>query len=206
MKLFYTKGACSLATRIVINEIGIDCEYESVDLRTKRTESGEDYLKINPKGAVPALLIYDNEVLTENTVIQQYLADKNKAVNLLPAIGNLKRYRVLEWLNYISTELHKSFGSLFNPVIPQELKDKYLVPLLKAKFDFVNNQLKNKDYLYSSTFTLPDAYLFVMILWTYHFKFDLNAWPYIAHYFSGLQQRKSIKKSLEEEGLHTAKA
>lgn len=122
MKLYYSAGTCSLAVRIIINEIGLPSTYEAVDLKTKKTASGQDFLQINPKGSVPVIVTDDNEILTENSVIQQYLADKNNASSLLPALGHFKRYRVLEWLNYISTELHKGCGPLFSPSIPVELK------------------------------------------------------------------------------------
>lgn len=122
MKLYYTQAACSLAVRITINEIGLKCDYESVDLKAKKTEKGEDFLKINPKGAVPVLKTNDGEILTENAVILQYLADTNSATKLLPGTGDFKRYRILEWLNYITTELHKTIGALFNPELPQKLK------------------------------------------------------------------------------------
>lgn len=200
MKLYYTKGACSLAARIIINELGVNCEYESVDLTAKRTESGQDYFKINPKGAVPALQIGD-QVLTENAVIHQYLADENNAIQLLPPIGDFKRYRVLEWENYLATELHKSYGPLFNPTIPQEIKEKYLIPILKTKLNYVDQQLQGKDYLCEDHFTMPDAYLFVMIAWTRYFKFDLNTWPNLSRYFTALQKRPSIQQSLKEEEL-----
>src|SRR5690349_19217638 len=122
MKLYYSKGACSLAVRIIINEIGLQSEYEAVDLKTKKTATGQDFLKINPKGSVPVIQTDEKQILTENAVIQQYLADTNKATQLLPALGNFERYRVLEWLNFISTELHKGFSPLFNPNVPNELK------------------------------------------------------------------------------------
>src|SRR5688572_12009519 len=113
MKLYYSKGACSLAVRIILHEIGAACEFEAVDLATKKTETGMDFLKINPKGAVPTLILDDKAILTENAVIQQYLAEKYHATQLLPPLGDMKRYRVLEWLNFISTDLHKSCGPLF---------------------------------------------------------------------------------------------
>jgi len=129
MKLYYSKGACSLAVRIVINEIGMDAVYESVDLKSKKTESGRDFKAINAKGSVPTLELDNGKILTENAVIQQYLADEAKVYELLPEVGDLKRYRVLEWLNYITTELHKGFGALFNPTMSQDLKDELFIPM-----------------------------------------------------------------------------
>lgn len=206
MKLYYSKGACSLVVRIVINELGIPCEYIAVDLKAKRTESDQDYYSINSKGAVPVIVTDQNEILTENAVILQYLADTQHASQLLPALGQFTRYRVLEWLNYITTELHKGFGPLFNPKLDQEIKDTVFIPLLKSKFTYVDKQLGDKNYLLGDHFTLPDAYLFVMIFWSLKFKFDLNNWPNLARYFGELQKRKSIQFSLQEEELPTVTA
>lgn len=200
MKLFYTKGACSLVVRIVINELGLNANYESVNLKTKKAESNKDFLKINPKGAVPTLELDNGEILTENAVILQFLADTAGAHQLLPALGNFKRYQVLEWINYIATEIHKSFAPLFNPTIPQEFKNEVLLPAIKAKFKFLSNHLQQGQYLMGSDFMLPDAYLFVMLLWTSHFSIDLNEWPNLARYFNELKKRNSVEKSLNEEG------
>lgn len=201
MKLYYTKGACSLACRILINELGLKSEFESVDLKNKKTETGEDYLKINPKGAVPALMLDNGEVLTENAVVQEYLADKNNATQVLPPISDFKRYRVKEWLNYITTELHKSFGQLFNAEMPQEIKDKILIPYLKKKFDYVDKNLNNKEFLMGDHYTLPDGYLFVMLFWLSKFKIDVAQWPNLSRYYNNLKKRPSIQKSLQEEGF-----
>ena len=201
MKLYYTKGACSLAARIIINELALTCEYEAVDLKTKRTEKNQDFLQINPKGAVPTLETKNGEILTENAVIQQYLAEEANATQLLPMMGDFKRYRVLEWLNYVATELHKGFGPLFNPSVDKKTKDEIFIPLLQAKFNYIDQQLQSKPFLLD-TFTLPDAYLFVMIFWSLHFKFPLSSsWPHLSRYFTQLQTRQSIQHALNEEGL-----
>ncbi|MBV9576639.1 MAG: glutathione S-transferase family protein, partial [Gammaproteobacteria bacterium] len=172
-----------------------------VDLASKKTQTGKDFYTINPKGAVPTLEIDNGEILTENAVILQYLADTHHAEQLLPAVKKIERYRVLEWLNYVGTELHKSFGPLFNAKFPQEAKETIITPLLKAKFGLVDKHLAQHDYLLGKTFTLPDAYLFVMILWAKHFKFDFKSWPNLSRYTTNLLARKSIQLSLEEEGL-----
>jgi glutathione S-transferase len=138
MKLYFSKGACSLAVRIVINEIGLKSEYEEVDLKNKKIAQGEDFLQVNPKGAVPALYTDDKHLLTENAVIQQYLADTNKAYQLLPQLGEYKRYQVLEWLNFVSTELHKGFSPLFNPALDLGVKKEIFIPNLQKKFGFVD--------------------------------------------------------------------
>lgn len=204
MKLYFAKGACSLVVRIIINEIGLDCDYESVNLKTKKTENNSDYLKINPKGAVPAFELDNGQVLTENLVIQQYIADTFQPTKLLPPIGDFSRYQVLECLNFISTELHKGFSNLFNPSISQELKDKIFIPLIKAKLDYLDKQLNKHQYLSGNHFTLPDAYLFVMLLWSNHFKINLNEWNHLPRYFAELSKRPSIVVSLREEKLEVS--
>ncbi len=199
MKLYYAKGACSLVPRIIINELGLTMvTFESVNLKTKITASGENFLHINPKGSVPVLKLDQGEVLTENAVILQYLADQAKATQLLPNIAEFQRYRVLEWVNFITTELHKGFSVFFNPSIPDTLKNDIFKPLIFKKFDYVNQQLQN-NYLMGSHFTLPDAYLFVILTWATLFKFDLNAWPNLHAYFQRLRDRKSIQLSLMQE-------
>lgn len=200
MKLYYSKGACSLSPRIIINEIGTKCTYEAVDLKTKKTESGKDFLTINAKGSVPVIETDSGEILTEGAVILQFLADKNNATKLLPALGNIQRYRVLEWVNYVATELHKSCGPLFSPAVPQEMKDKFFVPNLKTKLTYVDKQL-TKTFLLGDTFTLPDAYLCVILNWLPIFKIDINEWTHLAKYFANLKQYPSVAKSLKEEGL-----
>lgn len=200
MKLYYTKGACSLVDRIIINELGLKCEYESVDLKKKETETKKDFLTINPKGAVPVLQLSNGEILTENAVIIQYLADNARADQLLPAIGNFERYRVLEWVNYVATEVHKSFGPLFNPTVPQQIKDDIFIPLIKSKYKYVNKHLQGNKFLLGEHFTLPDAYMFVMILWASHFNIDMKEYEHLYRYYSELKQRESVQKSLEEEG------
>lgn len=201
MKLYYSKGACSLVVRIIINEIGITSAYEAVDLRNKKTQAGSDFFSVNPKGSVPTLETDDHKILTENAIILQYLADENKAFELLPAVGDFKRYRVLEALNFITTELHKSFGFLFHPQIPQEVKDDIIIPLLKKKFEHLEKALQKGPYLIGNTMTLPDAYLFVMLLWAQKFNISLSQFSAISKYFAMLSQRPSIIKSLQEEGF-----
>lgn len=199
MKLYYSKGACSLAVRIIINELGLDCDYEAVNLKTKKTEKDNDYFTINPKGGVPALELDNKQVLTENLIIQQYLVDQNKATELCPPLGNLQRYVVLSWSTYISTEVHKSFSNLFNPQITKEMQEQIFIPMIKRKFDYLNNQLANHPYLTGEHFAMPDAYLFVMLLWATNMKIDLPG--NLKQYFAELHKRPAIKKSLEEEGL-----
>lgn len=201
MKLYYSKGACSLVVRIVLHEMNIAFEFESVDLETKQTETGSDFLKINAKGEVPTLMLDNTEILTENAVILQYLADVNKATLLLPPVGDFKRYRVLEWLNFITTDIHKGFGPLFNPQVAEAAKEEIFIPILKNKFKLVDQHLSQNKYLLGDQFTLPDAYIYVMLFWCNIFKIRLSQWQNVAHYFADLTQRTSIRQALKDEGL-----
>jgi glutathione S-transferase len=204
MKLYYTKGACSLACRIVIHELGLECEYIAVDLKTKKTDQGQDFTRVNKKGAVPVLVTDDGITLTENAVIQQYLAEQNHAYELLPEVGNMKRYQVLEWLNYVATELHKGFSLFFNESFNQEIRQQILMPAMNKKLSYVDQSLQDKSFLMNEQFTLPDAYLFVMLTWARHFKFQLDEWTNVSRYFKMLEKRPSIHQSLQEEGLAVA--
>jgi glutathione S-transferase len=200
MKLYFTKGACSLVVRIICNELNLNIDYEAVDLRAKKTSAGEDYYAINPKGAVPALQLDDKQILTENSAILQYLADTHHADQLLPTVGDFSRYRVIEWLGYMNSEVHKNFGGLLNKAIPEEIKQNIFLPMLKSKFEFLDKNLQQKKYLLGDNFTLPDAYLFVMIRWLSIFKIDIAGWSNLDRYYNELKSRKSIQKSLADEG------
>lgn len=201
MKLYYSNSVCSLAVRIIIHEIGIKCEYESVDLKTKQTETGNDFLKINPKGAVPALLLNDNNYLTENAVILQYLADQYHASGLLPSVGDFNRYRTLEWLNFVSTDLHRYCAPMFWSKIPNDIKANLFTPILNSKLSVVEQHLQNHKYLMGDKFTLPDSYLFVILIWLAKLKIDLAIWPNLSRYFNDMKQREAVMRSVEEEGL-----
>jgi len=201
VKLYYYKGACSLVVRIVLNELGISFDDEAVDLRAKKTASGENFLDINPKGAVPTLQLDNGDVLTENQVILQYLADTTSKHKLLAPVPNINRYHTLEWLNFISTEVHKSFGMFFNPSTPEELKTKVLTPLILMKFSLLDKCLAKGPYIMGEEFTLPDAYLFVMVMWAGNFKIDLSPYEHLNHYIDTLKKRPSVIKSLQQEQL-----
>lgn len=200
MKLYYSKGACSLVVRIIINELSLPCEYESVNLKNKKTQRHQDFLSINPKGSVPVLCLEEGELLTENTVILQYLAEHYPST-LLPLSKTLARYQTLEWLSYISTELHKSFANLFLGSLSEEVKEKVFLPLIKKKFDYVNQALEDKPFLLKDHFSLADAYLFVILRWCFSLNIDIKAWPHLYLYYEGLLKRPAIHKSLQEEHL-----
>lgn len=204
MKLWYSRGACSLAVRIILNEMGIPVENEAVNLKTKQTDTGRDYWAINPKGSVPALQLENGEILTEGAVILQYLADHYQATHLLPPVDDFKRYRVLEWLNFIATDLHKSCSPLFNDKIPQTLKEQIFIPTLYNKLSYVAQQLQQQPYLCGKHFTLPDAYLFVILRWVVQgFKIDIQALPHLQNYIDDLKTRPSIVSALQQDNLQS---
>lgn len=200
MKLYYAPGACSQAVHIILHEANLEHSSVNVDLRAKRTEHGDDYWAINPKGGVPALDIGEAEVLTENAAILQYLADQAPAAGLLPPLGEVKRYRVLEWLNYIATELHKGFGPLWNPASPEDIKQATR-DLLAKKFDYVQGKLGDRPYLMGGRFTLPDAYLFVILNWTGMHGIDLARWPGLTAFVRRVGERPAVQLVLRAEGL-----
>ncbi len=199
MKLFYLKGSCSLSPRIILNEVGATAMFETFDRATKTLPSGKNYKEVNPKGSVPALQLDNGEILTEGPAIIQYIAETYRAYNLLPQEPNFTRYRVLEWLNYTTSELHKGAGAFFNPKIPEEAKKGIFTEMLTAKLDYVNSKLAGKDYLVNDEFTIADAYMFVVLSWMPKIGFDLTGWENLAVYVNKLKERPSIKKSLEQE-------
>lgn len=199
MKLYYSPGACSQAPHIILHELGLSHSSERVDLRAKQTESGRSYLEINPKGSVPALEMESGEVLTENAVILQYLGDRSGLGEILPPIGNFSRYRVLEWLNYITTELHKSFSPLFNPAASDDTKSMFVEHIGK-KLDHVEREIGDGPFLMGETLTLPDAYLFVITGWTEK-MIGLDRWPNLAAFRERMMERESVRIVLRAEGL-----
>ena len=198
MKLYYSPGACSQAAHILLHETGLPHDSEAVDIRAHRTASGGDYLAINPKGAVPALVIGD-EVLTENGAVLQYIGDKAGNETLLPGAG-LERYRVIEWLAYLGSDVHKSFGPLFNPASNDEVKAEAR-DVVGKKFDFLEQSLDGRDYLAGPSMTVADPYLFAMLGWTGSLGIDLAKWPNLAALRQRMEQRPSVQAVLRAEGL-----
>ncbi|TQI80410.1 glutathione S-transferase [Serratia fonticola] len=200
MKLFYKAGACSLSPHIVLREAGLDFTAEKVDLAQKKTESGADYLKINPKGQVPALVLDDGSLLTEGVAIVQYLADRVPDRNLIPAAGTLSRYHAIEWLNYVATELHKGFSPLFNPKTPDEYKviarDK-----LASQFNYLDSVLEKQHYLLGNRFSVADAYLFTVLRWAQALQFDLKKHTHLTAYIDRVAARPAVEATLSAEGL-----
>ncbi|MBA2467756.1 MAG: glutathione transferase GstA [Sphingomonas sp.] len=200
MKLYYSPGACSQAVHIALHEAGVEHQSESVDLRVKRTASGADYWAINPKGAVPALDLGNGEVLTENAAILQYVGDLSPDDVLLPPVGDLKRYRVLEWLNFIATDLHKGFGPLWNPASSDDAKQAARDVLAK-KFDFAEQRLGAGPYLMGEQLTVADPYLFAILGWTAMHGIDLGRWPGLVAFTKAMRGRESVRLVLQAEGL-----
>jgi cytochrome P450/glutathione S-transferase len=191
MKFYAEQG--NVATGIIINELGLSCEYEQVFVPSFTTTSGKDYLQINPKGTIPALITDDNITLTETSLILQYLAEKNHAEPLLPPIGDPKRYEVLEWLSFIATELHKILNLvIIRPQVDDSLKGSLYIPLLKKRLESVNQALKKNKFLVGDSFTLPDAYLFQILLFCDFLVIDLAEFPNLTQYYASLKKRKSV--------------
>lgn len=200
MKLYYYPGACSLSPHIVAREAGIALELVKVDLQTKLTGSGHDYLKINPKGYVPALQLDSGEVVTEGPVIVQYLADQKPKSGLAPAAGTLARYRLQEMLGYINAELHKNFGPLFNPAIAAEARIAGIASLQK-RYAYIEQTLSNQPFLLGQQFTVADAYLFTITNWADRLKVDLSQFPKLLAFQKNVAARPAVQAALFEEGL-----
>lgn len=197
MKLFYSPGACSQAPHILLHEIGLGHDAVRVDLKTKTLESGGSYLDVNPKGAVPALELESGEILTENAVVLQYLGDRSSS-GVLPPFGQFARYRVLEWVNFITTELHKGFGPMFKPDAGDEVKA-FARKAVVEKLDFVEQQFKG-PFLLGDDLTIADPYLFVMTRWAEKMLKD-ESWPRLEAFRDRMLKRESVRHVLRFEGL-----
>jgi glutathione S-transferase len=200
MKLYYFNGACSLSPHIVLLEAGLPFTMVKIDSKTKKTESGADYLAVNSKGAVPALQLDDGRVLTEGPAIVQYLADLKPESGLAPRAGTFERYQLMEILNFITSEVHKSFSPLFNPASSADTKEAFVAALGK-KFDWLSGFLGKKPFLLGNTFTVADAYLFTVLNWTGFVKIDLGKWPILAEYKARVGQRPKVIEAMKAEGL-----
>jgi glutathione S-transferase len=200
MKLYYSPGACSLSPHIVSREAGIPLELKKVNLKDKIVEGGADFRKINSKGYVPALELDNGQVLSEGPAIVQYLADQKPESGLAPKAGSLERYKLQEWLNFITTEIHKGFSPLFKPNTPEEYK-KIVRENLAGRFDWLNQQLEGKDYLTGKSFTVADAYLFTVLTWAKPMQIDLAKWSNVAAFVSRVGARPKVQEAMQAEGL-----
>ncbi|HTN95258.1 MAG TPA: glutathione transferase GstA [Gallionella sp.] len=199
LKLYYVPGTCALCPHIVLREAGLGYNLEKVGRDDKKTETGLDYIAINPKTNVPALTMDNGQVLTEVAVIVQYLADQTPEKRLAPPAGTLERYRLQEWLNFISSEIHKGCSPLFNPKLDDEAKAA-LMPRLKQRIAYAADALKSRDYLMGH-FTVADAYLFTVLRWAPRLEIDLSAWPVLKDYMERIAARPAVKAAMKEEGL-----
>jgi glutathione S-transferase len=200
MKLYYTPAACSLAPHIVAREAGLKLDIEKVDLAGKKTETGADFSKINPKGYVPALGLDNGEVLTEVATLVQYLADQAPQSGLAPANGTMERYRMQEWLTFISTEIHKGFGPLWKPDTPAETKAAAKANLAK-RFAYLDQHLANRSFLTGDRFSAADAYLFTVVNWTNFHDIDLAPYSNLKAYVQRVAARPAVQQAMEAEGL-----
>jgi glutathione S-transferase len=203
MKLYYSPGACSLSPHIALLEAGLPYDLVKVDLRAKKIENGDDYLKVNPKGQVPALVMDNGELLTEGPVIVQIIADKAAGKNLAPSRDSTERYKLQEWLNYITGELHKNFGPMFSPVLGDDAKA-FFKDRVMGKFKYVESVIAGRDYLMGKQFTVADGYLFTMLTWADRLKFDLSAMPNLLAYKARVAARPKVQEALTKEGLMQA--
>jgi glutathione S-transferase len=200
LKLFYKAGACSLASHIALQESGLPFEIEAVDLKTKITASGADFMTINAKGYIPALQLDNGEVLTEGPAIMQYIADQAPAKHLAPLADAMARYRLQSWLTFIGTELHKNFTPLFYPSSSSDWKAAAIANL-ERRFDYVAKHIDDKQFLLGDEFSIGDAYLFTVLGWTKHVDFDLGKWPALIAYQARVGARDGVQKAMKAEGL-----
>ncbi|MXQ14369.1 glutathione transferase GstA [Microvirga makkahensis] len=200
MKLYYAPGACSLAPHIVAREAGLSLDLIKVDLRDRTTETGQSFEEINPKGYVPALRVESGEVLTEVSAIIQYLASQAPLSNLMPGHDGFDRFRFLEWLGFISTEIHKGFGPLWRPNFPEDVKQAARDRLFQ-RFAYLDKYFAEKPYIMGESFTIADAYLFTVLNWAHVHKLDMSAYSNIAAFVNRIAARPKVQEALATEGL-----
>jgi len=200
MKLYYAPGACSLSPHIALCEAGLPYELVPVDIQQKTIEKEGDYFKINPYGYVPALELDNGELLMEGAAIVQYIADQVPDKKLGPISGSIDRYRLQEWLSFISTELHKGLGVLFNPSLPDNARN-FFKENFANRLNVLVLELGDKPYLMGDDFTVVDGYLYTVLSWCPHVGFDLTPWPLLQAYQNRISARDAVQNALGEEGL-----
>jgi glutathione S-transferase len=206
MKLFFSSGTCSLSPHIVLNEAGFDFTTERVDLKRHATASGQALASVHGKDYVPILELDDGQRLTEGPVIVQYLADLKPQAGLIPPVGSMERYRVLEWLNYTTSELHKTFYPLFHPELPVDDWRQHARDKVSRTFEWVSSQLGQQEYVTGARFTVADAYLFTVVNWANFVSVDLNRWPTLTRYLARVAARPAVAKTLQAEGVTVKQA
>lgn len=200
MKLYYSPGSCGLASQIVLREAEQKFDLIKVDFKTKTTVEG-DYFKVTPKGFVPALKLDDGDLLTEGAVILQWIADKYPEHKLLPPFGTRERYKVLEWLNFVASDLHKSMAVMFSPFLDEATKKKFADGNLTSKFEYIDEHLSKHDYVLGKQFSVADAYLYNVLSWPPRVNVDISNYTSIQNFMARMEQRPSVRASLEAEGL-----
>jgi glutathione S-transferase len=198
MKLYFAPGACSLSPHLALRESGLAFTLVRVDLGTKVTHEGDDFTRVNPKGQVPTLVLDDGSVLSEGPAIVQYIADQVPDKGLAPPHGTFARYRLQEWLNYIATELHKTFAPLFNKATPEDTREAVKATLAK-RFGWVASQLEGRDHLLGEGYTVADGYLYNMLSWARFVGLDLSPWPALGAYFARCKARPSVAAAIAGE-------
>jgi glutathione S-transferase len=200
MKLYFSPGACSLSPHIVLREAGLNFELEQVNLQTKKTKGGGDFLQVNPKGQVPVLQLDNGEILTEGPAIVQYIADQKPESGLAPPNGTMARYHTQEWLNFVTSELHKVFAPLFRPTTPEEYV-KITKENLANKFAYLDKHLASRQYITGDKFTVADAYCFVIVGWSKYKNIDLAPYPNLKAYMDRIAARPKVQEAMKAEGL-----
>ena len=203
MKLYYFTGACSLASNIALRDAGLKFELVKVDRHTRKAADGLDFNEVNPKGYVPALALDSGEVLTENVTVLQYIADRNPGAKLAPAAGTMERYRLMEWLSFINSEIHKSFSPLFRQDAPEGVKQ-YARKNIETRLEYLQRALGTKKFLMGEQYTVADAYLYTVLSWAPFVKLDLGKWPELKRYVDRINARPHVQEALKAEGLKAA--
>lgn len=200
MKLYFSRGACALGPQIVLREAGLNFDLISVNLKEK-TFSGGDFLNVNPKGYVPVLQLDNGDVLTECAVLLQYIADQVPDKKLMPAFGTMERYKAMEMLHYLATEIHKGFGVMFGALKAQEEISPRSIAAVKNKVQFLDEVLGTSNYLLGNSFSVADAYAFNLLNWTGILKLDISDFKNVSKFMETMKQRPSVIESLRAEGL-----
>lgn len=200
MKLYYSPGACSLSPHIVLCESGLAFETVLTSTKTHKLQDGTDFYTINAKGYVPVLELDNGERLTEGPVIVQYIADQVPAKHLAPAAGTIARYRLQEWLNFTTSEIHKTYSPLFNPAVPEEYKTMAKAKLLD-RYRWVDAQLEGKSYLLGDGFSVADAYLFTVTNWAKPVGLDISGLKNLGAFMARVAARPAVQEAMKAEGL-----
>jgi glutathione S-transferase len=200
MKLYYLPGACSQAANIALREAGLKFDLVKVDRQTKQAADGLNFNEVNPKGYVPALTLDNGETLTENVAVLQYIADRNPAARLAPPAGTMERYRLIEWLAFINSEIHKGFGPLFRKDAPEDTKA-YARNNIATRAGWLNSSWGTRSFLMGEQFTVADAYLFVVLGWGKHAGIELGQWPQLQAFVARVGARPHVIEALKSEGL-----